>query len=233
MGMGVRGLLNDTSMRPAARSDEVETQNSLGDTVSVGAVVLGAGLSSRMGDENKLLQDLDGEPVIRRVVKQVIDSKATNIVVVLGHQAPEVRTALDGLEVSFVENSDFASGLSSSLKRGLSALPTDLDGFLVCLGDMPMVHKWHINTLIKKFVAAGSSAICIPEFHGKSGNPVLWAERYRDDIGKISGDVGPKPLLSQFQHHIVPVDFYDDGILTDIDTPGMMSEVRQKFDVQD
>ncbi len=229
MGMGVGGLLNDTSMRPEARTDEGQMGRVHRAAVNVGAVILGAGLSTRMGHENKLLQDLEGQAVIRRVVKQVIDSRATHIVVVLGHQAAEVRAVLDGLEVTIVENSDFESGLSSSLKQGLRALPADLDGFLVCLGDMPMVQKQHINKLIEKFKNAGSSAICIPEFHGKRGNPVLWAARYRDDIAKLSGDVGAKTLLVQFQHHIAPVGIDDDGILADIDTPGMLKEIRQKF----
>jgi len=232
MGMGVGGLLIDTSMRTAARSVSQPDATSFRKSVKVGALILGAGLSSRMGHKNKLLQQLDGTPIIRRVVREVVNSEASPVVVVVGHQADKVSAALTGLDVLIVENTDFENGLSLSLKQGLRSLSSDLEGFVVCLGDMPLVRSEQINALIDKFRSAGPSAICVPEYQGKKGNPVLWAIRYKDDILKLSGDVGAKSLLARFHHHTYPVDLDDDSILTDIDTPGMLTEIRQKLAIK-
>ena len=87
---------------------------------SIAAVVLAAGRSTRMGAENKLLADIGGKPMVRRVVEAALASRARPVLVVTGHQADGVRAALAGLEVAFVDNPDYAVGLSSSLKAGIA-----------------------------------------------------------------------------------------------------------------
>ena len=105
----------------------------------VHAVVLAAGQSSRMGGPNKLLALFGGKPLIRRMVERAVASRAAGTVVVAGHQADRVRAALFGVNVELIDNPDYNSGLASSLKAGIAALPDTAAGALVVLGDMPEV----------------------------------------------------------------------------------------------
>src|SRR5262245_7699568 len=102
----------------------------------VAAIVLAAGRSSRMGPQNKLIADIAGKPMVRRVAETALASAARPVLVVTGHMAAEVGAALSGLDVTPVANPDYATGLASSLKAGIRAVPAGCDGALVLLGDM-------------------------------------------------------------------------------------------------
>ncbi|MBY9045426.1 NTP transferase domain-containing protein, partial [Pseudomonas fluorescens] len=102
MGMGVGGLLMEIVTRPQPRAKpEIEGNN-------VAAIVLAAGRSTRMGGPNKLLAELDGKKLVRIATEQALASKASEVIVVTGHQTELVEQALEGLKVKFVRNPDFA-----------------------------------------------------------------------------------------------------------------------------
>ena len=124
----------------------------------IAAIVLAAGRSTRMGAANKLTADVGGKPMARRVVEAALASAASPVLVVTGHQAVDVRSALAGLTVAFVDNLDYAVGLSSSLKAGIRAVPPTADGALVLLGDMPQITAAHLERLIAAFAAEGAPA---------------------------------------------------------------------------
>ncbi len=121
--------------------------------------MLAAGLSSRMG-RNKLLATVAGKPLLRHAVDSALASRLTPLVVVTGHDAAAVRESLSGLDVTFVQNPDYADGLSTSLRAGLAALPDDCDGGLVLLGDMPAITPALINRTIEAFAPEEGHAIC-------------------------------------------------------------------------
>ena len=147
--------------------------------------MLAAGQSRRTGSINKLLVEIEGAPMVARVLAAVRAAEVDPVIVVLGHQPDRLRDALAGHDVTLVENPDYAKGLSTSLTRGLSALPKDVDGVVVCLGDMPDVTTSHIERLIEAFAPDDGRDICVPTFNGKRGNPVLWARRYFDEMAYI------------------------------------------------
>src|SRR5690242_20426756 len=122
-------------------------------------IVLAAGRSTRMGATNKLTSDLDGKPLVRHTVEAALASRAHCVLVVTGHEAEAVRDALAGLDVGFAHNPEFASGLASSLKAGIRALPEDVGGAAVLLGDMPQISAQHIDALLAAFVAASGASI--------------------------------------------------------------------------
>ena len=114
-----------------------------------------------MGAANKLLADVGGTPMVRRVTQAALASTARPVLVVTGHQAAEVSAALAGLDVTLVANPDYATGLASSLKAGIRALPAGCDGALILLGDMPRIAPGHLDTLIAAFAPmARSSCRC-------------------------------------------------------------------------
>jgi len=188
--------------------------------------VLAAGRSTRMGGVNKMLALMDGQPMVARVADAVLASAAGPAIVVAGYQAEKVRAVLSGRAVTVVENPDYAAGLSTSLKRGLAALPPDADGVLVCLGDMPRVTADHIDRLIAAFDPVAGRAICVPTDGGKRGNPVLWAGRFIPEMLEIAGDVGARHLIGAYADVVAEVEMEAEGVLVDIDTPAALRDAE-------
>jgi len=193
-------------------------------SATIAAIILAAGRSRRMGGQNKLLMRLGDTPIIRVVTQSVLASKARPIVVVTGHDRQAVEIALAGLPVATAHNPDHGLGLSTSLRSGIRALPPDIPGALICLGDMPRVTAVHLGPLLGAF--ATGREICVPVYRGRRGNPVLWGAGYFDEIAMLEGDRGAKQLLETHRSQIVEVIMPDDAVLDDIDTPAEASALR-------
>jgi len=213
-GMGVGGLLTEIASRPQPREDDAGPPH----TPRIAAIVLAAGLSSRMG-HNKLLADVDGKPLIRRTVESALASGASPVIVVTGNEADRIEKTLADLPIQFMNNPDFSDGLSTSLKCGIRNIGTDSDGAVVILGDMPSVSADLIARLIAAFDPAESRAICVATHKGKRGNPVLWARRFFPEILALEGDVGAKHIIAANDELVCEVEAEDDAPLLDIDTP--------------
>ncbi len=231
MRMGNGGLLAEIPSRPLPRAEakpaeQRPTARPAGPRI--GALLLAAGQSRRMGGPNKLLAEVDGTPMVAHVARRLLASRARPIIAVLGNQAEAVDAALGKLPVERVRNPEFAGGLSTSLKRGIAALPPDLDGALVCLGDMPLISGRHIDRLIAAFNPLEGRAIIVPTRRGKRGNPVLWSKRFFPDMTELAGDVGAKHLIGEHAELVAEVEMDDDAILVDIDTPEALEALRQK-----
>jgi molybdenum cofactor cytidylyltransferase len=237
MRMGSGGLLAEIPSRPLPRAEAKaptvrETEQPRGPRI--GALLLAAGQSRRMGGPIKLLAEIPGSspgtgvPMVARVAQRLLASRARPIVAVLGNRADEVDTALGRLPVERVRNPDFADGLSTSLRRGLAALPDELDGAVVCLGDMPLISGRHLDRLIAAFNPLEGRAIVVPTRHGKRGNPVLWARRFFPEMARISGDVGARHLIGEHAELVAEVEMDDDAILVDIDTPEALAALRAR-----
>jgi len=184
----------------------------------VAALVLAAGCSRRMGAQNKLLIDIGGTPMIRRIVDCVCASGVSETMVVTGHESRQVGRSLKCCDVKLRYNSAYEKGLSASLKCGLAAL-RDCEGVLVILGDMPRISTQLVNRLIERFRADGSRPIVIPFFAGQRGNPVVLPRRFFAELQGISGDQGARKLISLYPHDVYEVHVDDPGVLFDIDLP--------------
>jgi molybdenum cofactor cytidylyltransferase len=188
----------------------------------VAAVVLAAGLSRRMGNRNKLVLEIEGAPMVRRVVETAAATRLDPIVVVVGSGGADVRQALAGLPVEFAVNVDPTSGLSSSLRTGLEALAglaPDAPGALVLLGDMPWVEPGDIAALLDAFDAPTPEDVFVPVHGGRRGNPVLWSARYFAEMKGLHGDVGARELLERHAGAVREVPVPGPGVLRDVDTP--------------
>jgi molybdenum cofactor cytidylyltransferase len=180
-------------------------------------------MSSRMGGANKLLAAVDGEAVVARVVDAALASCAAPVVVVTGHDADGVCAALAGRQITRAHNPDYARGLSSSLHAGLGALGREVDGALICLGDMPWVGAADLDALIAAFAHRAERPICVPVFDRKRGNPVLWPARYFAALRALDGDVGGRDLLRRCAGEVLEVPTSDPGVTRDVDTPADLS----------
>ncbi len=227
MRMGAGGLLKEIPTRPQPRAGSETGAAVAPRPHRIAAVVLAAGRSSRMGAANKLLADVGGAPMVRRVVDAATGSTARPVIVVTGNEHGRVQAALRGCKVTFVHNPDFVEGMSTSLQAGLAALAGTVDGALVCLGDMPLVTTAVLDRLIAAFNPIEGRAICVPTWNNKRGNPVLWDRRFFAEMAALAGDVGAKHLIGEHGDLVAEVAMPDDSILTDIDTPEALAALRQ------
>jgi molybdenum cofactor cytidylyltransferase len=223
--MGVGGLLKETGLRPLPRAEAVEDEEGPPRQPRIAALVLAAGQARRMGS-NKLVASLGGKPLVRHVVEAALASQAAGVTVVSGHEPERLAEALAGTSVALMHNPDYASGLSSSLRRGLAALPRDIDGAVVLLGDMPRIAAAVIDRLIAAFNPLEGRALCVPTWQGKRGNPLLFARRYFAEVQAIEGDQGARLLLSEHPDAVAEVAMPDDAVLTDVDTPEALQALR-------
>jgi molybdenum cofactor cytidylyltransferase len=189
----------------------------------IAVIVLAAGRSTRMGTANKLVADIGGKPMVRGVAEVALASQTAMVLVVTGHMAAEVSSALAGLDVTLVANPDYATGLASSLKAGIRALPPSCVGALILLGDMPQIAPVHLNTLMGAFAA---DAIVVPVHGGRQGNPVLWPARVFPELLRLDGDAGAKRLIAAHAASVREVDLGTEAIFTDIDTPEALAQLR-------
>jgi molybdenum cofactor cytidylyltransferase len=225
-GLGVGGLLMEIVTRPQPRAVPVPEKGH-----RIAGLVLAAGRSTRMGGPNKLLEEINGKPLVRIVAEQALASRASPVIVVTGHQRERVERVLAGLPVTVVHNPDFADGLSTSLKAGIKAVPPDADGAIVTLGDMPQVSAKLIDRLIAAFDPERGALVVIPTIDGKRGNPVLWARRFFSDLLAVEGDIGARHLIAGYAEAVAEVAIEDAAALTDIDTPEALIAVRAAMDV--
>jgi molybdenum cofactor cytidylyltransferase len=217
-GMGVGGLLMEIPTRPQPREPAASASRQ-----DVPAIVLAAGRSSRMGGPNKLMALFSGKPLIRQTVERVLASSAAGAVVVTGHQAARIREALDGLDVRFAHNADFAAGLSGSLRAGVAALPADCAGAMIVLGDMPGVSTGDLDRLVATFRQSGGSVVVRACHDGKRGNPVLLPRSLFAAVAKLEGDTGAKHLIEAALAPVVDVEI-GEGAAIDVDTPDALED---------
>ncbi len=227
MDMGAGGLLAEIPSRPSPR--EPKSNQS---APRVSAIVLAAGKSTRMGS-NKMLATFRGVPMIRATVQNAIASSVDEIVVVTGHENTAVENALEGLGARLVHNPDYAEGLATSLKAGVSSITAD--AAVICLGDMPLVAASTIDRLIAAFNPTENRSIVVPTHKGQFGNPVLWGAEHFARLMSLEGDRGARNLIDQLKAEAVEIETADSAVLRDADTPAALEQLAegQPADFQD
>jgi molybdenum cofactor cytidylyltransferase len=188
----------------------------------IGAIILAAGLSSRFEaspKETKLIAPLFGKPLVRHVTEAALASRARPVLVVTGHAATQVENALKNLDLSFIFNPDYRSGLASSLKAGIAALPETAAGALVLLADMPCVSASLIDRLIQAFDERARAPLAVvPVRAGVRGNPALIGRELFNAIRRLEGDRGARGILEAAGKDVLECTVDDEAIQTDIDS---------------
>jgi molybdenum cofactor cytidylyltransferase len=178
-------------------------------------IVLAAGGSLRLGKAKQTLE-WRGEALVRHVVRNGLASGLAPMIVVTGSSEAEVKQALTGLPVVFASNPEWASGQSSSVRRGLQELPEAVGGAVFFLSDQPQIPAELIRSLIETHTHSLSPVVA-PLAGGKRGNPVLFDRVTFGDLRAIEGDRGGRAIFDRY-----PVDYIswlDENILLDVDTP--------------
>ena len=215
--MGVGGLLKEIPVRPQPRGAAKPAPGGRG---SVAALVLAAGASSRMRGRDKLLEPVEGEPVLRRIVRAALGCGADRTVTVLPPDAEARRAALVGLDAGIVEAPDCADGMAASLRAGLAAVSKDADAVMVVLADMPEIGAEVMGKLIAAFDPGEGREICrAVAADGTPGHPVLFGRRFFEALAALTGDHGAREVVRAAGEFVVDVPTTGAAAVTDLDTP--------------
>lgn len=192
-----------------------------GRDTSVAILLLCAGRSSRMGVgmPHKLLSEFDGQPLVRRSALAAQNSVASWVFAVTGFRHEAIEKVLQGLRVTHVFNSDFASGMASSIAAGWSvAHDRGAEGYLVLPADMPFISTGDLDRLIGAFKVANGAAIIRAVGEGRPGNPVIFPRSLTSSILRLRGDIGARALIDNSGLAVIEVDI-GKGAHIDVDTP--------------
>ncbi len=186
------------------------------------AVVLAAGESSRMGQPKALLP-IDGVRFIERIVAALKSSGVANIVVVLGHNAEEMRRKVEDLPVTIIINPEYKKGQLSSLQAAIHHLDSfpvsdSVEGMLVHLVDHPYLDPRLVKLMIDRFHDT-KKLIVVPRFQGRRGHPVIFARALFSELLAAPVDQGAKTVVHAHRDETLEIDTEDKGVLIDIDTP--------------
>jgi molybdenum cofactor cytidylyltransferase len=173
----------------------------------IAGIVLAAGRSSRLGRPKQLLP-LHGEPLIRHTLRRVLSSSLDQVILVVGHEAEQVREAVAGLPVACVFNPDAAAGQSTSVHAGLAALSPETEAAVFILGDQPGIDPEVIDALMATWRATRPPVVA-PLYEDRMGNPVLFDRRVFAELAALEGDSGARPVVRAYHDsgelRLVPV----------------------------
>ena len=176
----------------------------------IDALVLAAGRSLRAGGSNKLLLPWQDKVVVEHAVDAALLSHVTSVHVVSGHDQPSLQAVLNGRDLNWIHNSNYRSGISSSISAGVSQLSAEVDGVLLCLGDMPWVSERQINRLVDGFQPDSVRVAC---FGNRRGHPVLFPRAWFKKLMQLSGDDLARCLFDNLASSVVEVPMTNDAVL--------------------
>ena len=208
------------------RSMNVEA---VSDSHKIAVVILAAGSSRRMIGTNKLLESINGLPMIDHTVRSALSSQADYVAVVTGHEAKFIERRLEQYDVKIVRNPDYVSGVLGSIRLGLAVLPPDIAGAIVLPADMPAFTEEYIDKLIDAFdFKAPRPPVVVPTFGSVRHNPVLWPKDLFKVVKIVPEDSQWVPTLIEHSDYIKDIPLKDDLPLTDINTRGDLAKFLER-----
>lgn len=190
-----------------------------------GIILLGAGASIRMGRPKQLIT-LAGTPMIRWAAETAVNSGSDNVVIVLGANAEVIRSSLSGLSIYIVVNSEWQTGMASSIRCGMKALlglAPKTTQVLLMLGDQPNVSAASLQKIMDAGLLA-ESGLVVARYNNGIGTPALFSRKHFDCLLKIEGTGGAKSLLERHRNEIVEVELPEAS--QDLDTPEDLAAYR-------
>lgn len=214
---------------PAASQDSAQRHRSglaQSSSPDIAAVILAAGKAERLGGEPKALLHIDGVPLIRRLLGALYGAGVAQAVVVTGHRADEVDRALAGMPATRAHNPEYAHGQMTSLRVGLAALPHNIDGILVALGDQPLLTSADLKALLAAFARRGDADVLRPRSQGRFGHPVVMTARLREAVVEGPLDAGARYWMARNPDRVAHYDTDCEHYFVDIDTPEDLEGLR-------
>lgn len=187
-----------------------------------GAILLAAGASTRLGRTKQLIE-VEGEPLLRRAARALLETSPRALVVVLGHDAGALGPCVADLPLQRIVARDHAEGLAASLRAGIAALPAACEGALVALTDQPALDGAHLRALCDAWRRTPARA-CASAYAGVLGVPALLPRAWFADAMLLRGDTGARALLRARAAEVVAI--AAPALARDLDTPDDLARAR-------
>lgn len=183
-------------------------------------------MSTRFGSSNKLLVHVGGVAIVERTARAYLESGLDPILVVVGHDAANIQRVLAGLPLRCIENTEYQLGQSRALFHGISALPAGIDAAVIGVADQPLLSRSIIRSLADRYLHH-RPPIVAPRFAGRNGNPVLFDRELFRELLQVVGDQGGRGVMKRHRREVVWVEFEDERVGCDVDTPDDLEELRR------
>ena len=181
-------------------------------------LILAAGASSRMQGRDKLLEPVEGQPLLRLLARRALDT-GQPVYVALHHHSARRLAALEGLEITPLDVPEAAEGMGGAMRGAVAQLPP-CEAFLLLLGDLPEITTADMTAVIGTREAHPDALIWRgATTGGKPGHPILFDASLRPDFAHLSGDSGGEPLVTPLKDRTHLVRFDTDRARLDLDTP--------------
>ncbi len=205
--------LKPPSIHEAGSSQPGQEERIFAAFTRIGAIILAAGGSKRLGEPKQLLA-WKGESFIRHVARSAVRAGFSPVIVVTGAIIDEIEQALNGLPVMIQHNPDWEKGQSTSIRTGLKSLPDHCGGVVFMLADQPQIPVTLLSQLASSHHQTLAPVIA-PLVDGRRANPVLFDRITFKDLMGLTGDVGGRAIFSKY--HVSYVPWHDSSILIDVD----------------
>ena len=191
----------------------------------VAGVLLAAGAGTRFGRPKALVR-FAGRPLAQRGAATLAAAGCEPVLVVIGAAADEVR-AIELSDTRVIRNDEWSSGMGSSLRAGLAAVPAEAEAVVIALADQPLVGAPVVRRLLGAF--ADGARLAMAAYDGRRAHPVLLAREHWAGVSQAArGDVGARDYLRRHAADVVEVDCTGLGDPADIDTPDDLAALEAK-----
>ena len=189
-------------------------------------MILASGFSRRFGSD-KIMHKVHGKPLIDYVIRALKEAGFEEIFAVVRKEQEElINHARDAL--NFIENENAIEGQSSAIKVAVSALRKESDAIMFLLGDQPLIRADTIIRLCRTHTS-GEYGISSCQIDGRLSPPVIFSSYYFDELMRLSGDTGAKPVLIRHSDRITRVSFGNRYEAEDVDSPEMIHIIEEKL----
>ena len=214
-------LCSSSSANPAVAADNGRDR--------IAAVVLAAGRSERYGRQ-KLCDEVAGEPMVRRVVRNALESQVDSVCVVLGHESEKTRQCLDVLKahtaLMTIENHRYDEGMGRSIAEGITAVTQWADAAMILLGDMPGIDSDGMNDVIAAYKRS-NARLCFPGEGTDHFHPVIFRRDLFTELEELSGDEGGRAIVQKHRQWAQVIPMRSRVSQMDVDTPEDLARIRK------
>lgn len=173
------------------------------------------------------------ETLVHRTCRLALAAGLDPVLAILGYQSPKIADSLQDLTLQIIENTDWESGQSTSVRSGVAALPSDTEGAMVLPCDQPFLDAKTLSLLIAAFERARPESdrrVVVPEYRGKSGAPVIFGRGLFSQLEKITGDEGGRQIFRNRPEITLQVELENGLPLADADTAAVLRRLTSELE---
>jgi len=197
----------------------------------VSAILLAAGSSTRMGDQDKLFLKYKGQWLVNHVMQQLWASNIDELIIVRKDNTENLLNGQSSDRIKIALNPLAEKGMTTSIQVGVRASDPNTNGYMICQADMPLIQAAEYNRIIDVFekgILKNDKCIAVPFYQGKKGNPIIFSARYRDLILGHEKMEGCRKIVKEHFEFVERVEMVEDHVLVDVDTVVDWAALRER-----